>query len=158
MHTTTTTTTAGRVLRSHVDVVVGRPTATVWSVVSDYASDTRWRKGIVEMTPDTAGPPAVGSRVREVLELAGKRYVTDTTVTATGPGLSYRFSGEGTSGAVTGGRSVRAGDRPGTSVFTYDVEVVPDGVPRMLRPVLGWWLTHSLRRDLGRLRDLIEAA
>ncbi|HEY5699513.1 MAG TPA: SRPBCC family protein [Acidimicrobiales bacterium] len=145
-----------KVLHTHVAVEIDRGPEEVWPVVSDYASDTRWRKGVAEMTPDRPGAPEVGTRVREVLELAGKAYTTDTVVTETGPGMAYRFAGDGTSGAVRGGRTVVAGSGPGTSVFTYDVELEPHGVPRLAQPVLGWWLTHSLRRDLGRLRTLIE--
>ena len=144
-------------LHTHVDVTIDRPPEQVWTVVSDYATDTRWRKGIVEMTPDVDGAPAVGTHVREVLKLAGKEYVTDTTVTETGPGLRYRFAGEGTSGTVRGGRSVRP-DGSGGAIFRYDVELEPRDLPRLAQPVLGWWLTHSLRRDLHRLRDLVEAS
>ena len=81
-------------------------------LVSDYATDTRWRKGIRAMTPDVPGPPKVGTNVHEVLHLAGRDYVTETTVTEVGPGLSYRFAGAGDSGQVSGRRSVRAGARP----------------------------------------------
>ena len=145
-----------KTLHTHVDVTIDRPPEQVWSVVSDYATDTRWRKGIVEMAPDRAGAPAVGTHVREVLKLAGKEYVTDTTVTETGPGLGYRFAGEGTSGTVRGGRRVWA-DESGRAIFRYDVELEPRAVPRLAQPILGWWLTHSLRRDLHRLRDMVEA-
>ena len=144
-------------LHTHVDISIHRPPEEVWSVVADYASDSRWRRGIVEMAPDVAGAPRVGTKVREVLALAGKEYVTDTVVTETGPGLRYRFAGEGTSGRVRGSRSVRSAGGA-TSVFTYDVELEPEGIPRLAQPLLGWWLTRSLRRDLGRLRELVEAA
>ena len=56
------------------------------------------------------------------------------------------------------GAPLSPGPGPGTSVFTYDVELEPHGVPRLAQPVLGWWLTHSLRRDLDRLRTMIETA
>jgi hypothetical protein len=145
------------VLHTHVEVEIDRTPDEVWRVVSDYASDTRWRKGIVEMTPDVDGPPRVGTNVREVLRLGGKVYTTDTTVTETGPGLAYRFAGTGTSGDVRGQRSVRPG-HDGASVFAYDVELEPAHIPRFARPILGRWLTHSLRRDLSRLRHLIETS
>src|SRR3954463_5113473 len=64
---------------------IARPPADVWAVVSDYATDTRWRKGIVEMRPDVDGPPEVGTRVREVLELGGRIYTTETAVTDSAP-------------------------------------------------------------------------
>jgi hypothetical protein len=144
-------------LLTRLDVTIDRPADAVWSVVGDYGRDRQWRRHIVEMTPDRVGPPAVGTRVREVLRLAGKDHVTDTVVTATGPGLAYRFSGAGSSGAVLGGRSVQPiGD--GASVFRYDVQVDAPQLPRAVRPIMGWWLTRSLRRDLRRLRRQLESA
>ena len=145
------------VLHTHVDVEIDRRPDQVWTVVSDYARDSQWRKGILEMSPDAEGSPQVGTHVREVLKLAGKHYTTDTTVTETGPGLSYRFAGTGTSGDVRGRRSVRAGSTPQSAVFTYDVELEPRDIPRLAQPLLARWLTHSMRRDLHRLRQLIEA-
>jgi hypothetical protein len=144
-------------LSTHVDIEVARPPATVWEVVTDYATDTVWRKGITEMTPDREGPPRIGTNVREVLQLGGREYVTDTTVTEVGPGMTYAFAGGGTSGVVRGRRSVTEGTTPESAVFTYDVELEPDGIPRPARPILRWWLQHSLRRDLRRLRAMLEA-
>lgn len=144
-------------LHTNVEVQIQRSPADVWSLVTDYDSDRRWRKAIVEMTPDVPGAPRVGTNVREILHLAGRDYTTHTTVTETGPGMSYRFAGSGTSGHVRGRRNVRAGTVPGSSVFRYEVELEPQGIPRGVAPLLAWWLRHSLRRDLGRLRALLEA-
>lgn len=144
-------------LHTHVDIEIARPAEAVWAVVSDYSTDTVWRKGITEMTPDRDGPPAVGTQVREVLKLGGREYVTDTAVIAVGPGMSYRFAGTGTSGVVRGRRSV-VETTPESAVFTYDVELEPHGIPRLIRPLLRWWLQHSLRRDLRRLRTMLVAA
>jgi hypothetical protein len=143
-------------LCTHVDIEIPRPAEEVWAVVSDYATDTVWRKGITEMTPDRDGPPEVGTAVREVLNLGGREYITDTAVTEVGPGMSYRFAGAGTSGVVRGGRTVVPSTAE-SAVFTYDVELEPHAIPRLVRPALRWWLQHSLRRDLRRLRTLILA-
>ena len=133
------------------------PPRQVWAVVTDYATDTVWRKGITEMIPDRDGPPDVGTKVREVLQHGGRQDVTDTAVTEVGPGMSYRFAGAGTSGVVRGRRSVTRASTPKTAVFTYDVELEPNAIPRLARPILRWWLQHSLRRDLRRLRTLITS-
>src|SRR5262245_53346279 len=143
-----------KTLYTTVDIEIPRPAATVWGVVTDYATDTVWRKGITEMTPDRDGPPQVGTQVREVLTLGRRQYVTDTAVTEVGPGMSYRFAGHGTSGSVPGPRRVEA-PGPTSAVFTYDVEVDPDSISPLTGPVMRWWLQHSLRRDLRRLRTLI---
>jgi hypothetical protein len=145
-------------LRTTAEISIDRAPAEVWDVVSDYDADRRWRRGIVEMTPDRPGEPQVGTRVREVLRLAGREYTTDTIVTEVGPGMSYRFAGDGTSGRVRGRRSVREDAASGGSVFRYDVELEPERVPRGVAFILTWWLGRSLRRDLGRLRALVEAA
>ena len=44
-------------LYTHVDIEIPRPAEHVWAVVTDYATDTVWRKGITEMSPDRYGPP-----------------------------------------------------------------------------------------------------
>ena len=44
-------------LYTHVDIEIPRPAEQVWAVVTDYATDTVWRKGITEMSPDRDGPP-----------------------------------------------------------------------------------------------------
>ena len=71
--------------------------------------------------------------------------------------MSYRFAGEGTSGVVRGGRSV-VSSTPDSAVFTYDVELEPHAIPKLARPILRWWLQHSLRRDLRRLRSFVVHA
>ena len=145
-----------KTLHTHVEATIPRPAEVVWDAVTDYATDTTWRKGITEMTPDRPGPPRVGTHVREVLQLAGREYVTDTTVTEVGPGMTYAFAGTGTSGTVRGRRTVTPHTSPGTSCFSYHVELEPDSLPRLARPILRWWLQHSLHRDLRRLRTLLE--
>ena len=144
----------GTIVQSNTIEIDSTPDA-VWAAVSDYGMDVVWRKGITEMTPDVAGAPRVGTRVVEVLELGGRAYTTKTTVTETGP-MSYRFAGSGDSGEVRGGRSVRPGATPGSATFTYDVELEPAGIPRVLRPILARFLDRGMRRDLRTLRTLLE--
>jgi len=140
-------------------IEIDRAPDDVWAVVSDYATDTRWRKGIVEMTPDVDGPPRVGTRVREVLELAGRTYTTETAVTDVGPGLTYGFAGAGTSGRVSGRRTVATSASGDSARFSYEVRLEPgETMPRVVAPLLARWLRHSMRRDLRRLRRLVEAA
>jgi hypothetical protein len=50
------------------------------------------------------------------------------------------------------------GPSTGSAVFTYDVELEPQAIPRIARPILRWWLQHSLQRDLRQLRNLIITA
>jgi len=128
---------------------------TVWTMVTDYSADHLWRPGITEMTPDPPGPPAVGTHVREVLNTGGRSFVTNSTVTSVGPGMTYRFAGTGTTGGVEGSRTVVAsGD--GVADFSYRVELALVGAYRLMRPLVGATMRKGLRNDLERLRVLLE--
>jgi Polyketide cyclase / dehydrase and lipid transport len=114
-------------IRVEESVRIARSPADVWDAIADYAFDLEWRNGLREMTPDPPGPPAPGTRVHEVVRSSGRDYVADTVVTDLDPGASYRFSGAGTIGGLSGGRAVRA-DGSGTGAeFTYAVELRPTG-------------------------------
>jgi hypothetical protein len=145
-----------RTINIEESVRIRRAPEEVWATVNDYTSDHLWRPGITEMTPDPPGPPAVGTRVHEVLKTGGRSYVTDSTVTAVGPGMRYRFTGSGTSGKVEGGRTVDSVSVPDEAVFTYAVELTLKGTMRLIRPIVASRMRKVLRSDLERLRQMLE--
>ncbi|HEX2415900.1 MAG TPA: SRPBCC family protein [Thermoleophilaceae bacterium] len=143
-------------VRVEESVQIDRSQAEVWEAIADYAFDLEWRKGLREMTPDPPGPPAPGTKVHEVVRNSGRDYVADTEVTDLDPGVSYRFAGRGTIGELNGGRAVRP-DAAGTgAVFTYTIELQPEGGMRLLRPVLGPLVRSGLKKDLQTLKRRLE--
>jgi Polyketide cyclase / dehydrase and lipid transport len=136
-------------------VTIARSPELVWSAVADYGTDTTWRKGLAEMTPDPPGPPAVGTKVHEELTTGGRSYVADSIVTHVGP-MTYRFEGSGTLGKLAGSRTVVTGASPSEAVFTYQIEITPSGMNRLIRPIIARTARRGLRGDLQRLRDLLE--
>ena len=123
-----------RTVQIEESVQIAEPPAVVWDAIADYSFDREWRNGLLEMTPDPPGPPAVGTKVHEVVRTSGREYVADTAVTDLDPGVSYRFEGSGTIGGLRGSRTVKA-DAPGTgAVFTYEIELTPTGGMRLLAP------------------------
>jgi carbon monoxide dehydrogenase subunit G len=137
-------------------VQIDRPPAEVWDAIANYAFDLEWRNGLREMTPDPEGPPASGTKVHEVVRSSGRDYVADTVVTDLDPGVSYRFAGSGTIGGLAGGRAVRA-DGAGTgAVFTYTIDLQPKGAVRLLGPLLGPIVRSGLKKDLGKLKALLD--
>jgi hypothetical protein len=141
----------------HVEesVTVARSPDVVWSVVADYGRDIEWRKGLTEMTPDPPGPPAIGTKVHEVLKTGGRSYVADSTVIQVGA-MTYRFEGSGTLGKLAGSRTVIASASPSEAMFTYEIEITPSGMSRLLRPIIAVTTRNGLRSDLKRLRELLE--
>ena len=97
-----------RTVHIEESVHIAEPTAEVWDAIADYAFDLDGERA-PEMTPDPPGPPAVGTKVHEVVRTSGREYVADTVVTDLDPGVSYRFDGAGTIGGLTR-RPVGPGD------------------------------------------------
>jgi uncharacterized protein YndB with AHSA1/START domain len=137
-------------------VQIDKSPAEVWDAIADYAFDLEWRKGLREMTPDPAGPPASGTKVHEVVRNSGRDYVADTVVTDLDPGASYRFAGSGTIGGLAGGRAVRSDDAGTGAVFTYTIDLEPQGGMRLMRPVLGPMVRSGLKKDLRKLKTLLD--
>ena len=147
----------GRTIRVEESVEIARPPAEVWNAIADYGFDREWRNGLREMTPDPPGPPALGTRVHEVVRASGRHYVADCTVTELDPGVSYRFAGTGTIGGLEGGRAVGPDAAGGGAVFTYTIEMEPTGGTRLLSPLLGPMVRSGLKKDLQTLKSLLES-
>jgi len=143
-------------MRVEESVRIDRSPAEVWEAIADYGFDREWRNGLRDMTPDPPGPPAVGTKVHEVVRTSGRDYVADTLVTELDPGVSYRFMGSGTIGGLSGGRSVRPDAAGGGAVFTYTIELEPTGAMRLLAPLLRSLVRSGLKKDLARLRTILE--
>jgi Polyketide cyclase / dehydrase and lipid transport len=137
-------------------VAINRSPADVWDAIADYSFDLQWRNGLLKMTPDPAGPAALGTKVHEVLRSSGREYVADTVVTEFDPGVSYRFEGTGTIGGLSGGRSVRPGAHGAGAEFTYTIDLQPTGGMQLLRPILGSMVRSGLKKDLQKLKGLLE--
>jgi hypothetical protein len=143
-------------IRVEESVQIVRSPADVWDAIADYGFDFEWRKGLREMAPDPPGPPAPGTEVHEVVRNSGRDYVADTVVTELEQGASYRFAGSGTMGPIAGGRAVRADENGTGAVFTYTIELQPKGPMRLLGPLLGPIVRSGLRKDLQKLKALLE--
>jgi Polyketide cyclase / dehydrase and lipid transport len=141
----------------HVEqsVRIARPPAEVWDAIADYSFDREWRKGLTDMTPDPPGGPEVGTKVHEVVRNSGRDYIADTVVTEADRGVSYQFEGGGTIGGLKGGRRVEPAGS-GAAIFTYTIELEPQGPMRFLRPVLRSIVRSGLKKDLQRLKSLLE--
>ena len=59
--------------------------------------------------------------------------------------MAYRFEGSGTLGKLAGSRTVVAGESPAAAVFTYEIEITPSGMNRLLRPIIARTARGGLR-------------
>ena len=129
-------------------VHVARDPTTVAAFMTDPANDARWIGGLREAELLTDPPIGIGSRVRRVASFLGRRivYVNEIeTLDATHLDMhsieapfpmhiTYRFE---------------PAPQGGTTVSNH----VRGGGPRVLAPLV----RRNVRRDLERLRDLLES-
>ena len=136
-------------------IEINRSPLDVSTAIADCSIDPEWRTGLSEIARDHAGGPAVGTKVHEAVRSSGRTYNVDAVVTDLNPGVSYRFSGSGTSGGLSGARTVQP-DGDSGAVFAYEIELEPKGGMRLLRAVLGPMVRSRLKKDLTRLKALLE--
>jgi hypothetical protein len=72
-------------------------------------------------------------------------------------GASYHFTGEGTSGHIDGRRQVEAGPHENSARSLYAVDLRPPSRLRLISPLVAVLARSGMKRDLRRLKALLEA-
>lgn len=126
-----------------------------WSLLSVYAHDPRWRRGVSAMDQTPAGPVVDGARTIEILHMLGRtmRNVAEVSDVEAGAGFSWRVV-EGVD--ADGSRRVVALG-PGLCEIVIEKRVRLERSDRLLRPVIAWVIARTERGDLRRAARLIEA-
>jgi uncharacterized membrane protein len=141
---------------------INRTPEEVFAYVNDYRNDPHWRS-IRSMDVDPDGPAQVGTRLREVAQVAGLRLVTHSVVATLVPGTSHTW--EVTSGRLTlrGERRVEAaphGTGQASGARARLVDRLDLWVPKRWRwsaPLVRLVLAAAQGVDLRRLKQLLEA-
>jgi carbon monoxide dehydrogenase subunit G len=132
-------------------VEIPRPPAEVFPWLLEEDKVPRWTGSLEAYERLDGGPLGTGSRVRQVLEVSGRRIDVELELTAYDPpnGAETRFS---TNGIEVVNSYALAGSGDGTRL-TQSVDAKPSGLTaRMLVPVVQPRLEEKLTQDLDRLR------
>jgi carbon monoxide dehydrogenase subunit G len=132
-------------------VEITRPPAEVFPWLLEEDKVPRWTGNLESYSQLDGGALGRGSRVRQVLEVSGRRIDVELEVTSYDPpnGAETRFSTNGIE-VVNAYRLEAAG--AGTRL-TQSVDAKPSGLTaRMLVPVIQPRLEEKLTQDLERLR------
>lgn len=136
-------------------IAIDRPRADVAGYAIDPANDTKWIGGIEQVQWVTEPPLQVGSRVRRQARFLGRSidYVLEVTDLAPGTQVVMRsvqapFPMVVTYTFETDGSLTRAGVR---------IQGGAGPVFLLISPLMSWQVRRSLRGDLRRLKDTMEA-
>lgn len=136
-------------------IEIERAPEDVWAVISDPGTHVRWRPALREFRPVSAGPLAVGSRVREVLVWRGREIVLDDVVTALDAPRRLGLRG----GWKAADFELELHLEPvarGTKV-TMDWPFYPKSfLVKLAAPFLGGAMRRATREELGLLKAYVE--
>jgi uncharacterized membrane protein len=136
-------------------IEIRRPVEAVFAFVADPRHLPQWQAAVqeVQVTPD--GPPAVGTRVRQLVSFLGVKLEPTAEITALELNRSFSFKGtsgplavEGTSRFEATGEGTRL-----SSIF----QIEPGGMFKVAGPIFASQLKKQSAADVQRLKALLEA-
>jgi polyketide cyclase/dehydrase/lipid transport protein len=135
-------------------VLINRPVQDVFAFVSDATNDPQWHTDVVEASRVSGdGSVGVGTTVRWVLSFMGRKEAL-MEVTRYEPDRLVELRAR--SGPMTPTLTYRFEVVDGATRFTRVVEPHPEGVYRLLTPLLGGMIAQRNRGYLDNLRRVLE--
>ncbi len=133
--------------------IIQAPPERAWALLSDYANDLRWRKGLQRMAQDRPGPVYEGAQVIEELVVLGRTVVSEVEVYDVEPGTAFSWRvGDGT--AASGRRRLVPIDANRCElVLAKRLELA--GADRLLQPIVALAVRRTERGDARRAADFV---
>jgi uncharacterized protein YndB with AHSA1/START domain len=141
--------------RNEHSVEIEAPPAAVFPYLADATQRLRWMGALVESEPLTEGPPALGSRWRDVFEDHGQRVELEAKVVEYAPDEHLRVELRSDGFRATSTQGLEASD--GRTRVTTVLEM--DYTSRVARLFAGVVMRHAqkhLEADLAALKELVE--
>ena len=139
------------------EIEIRRPRAEVSAYASDPDNATTWYENITSVEWETSKPAVVGSRIAFVAQFLGRRLAYTYEVKAVSPGELFVMStAEGPFPMETSYTWADAG--AGVTRMTLRNRGKPSGFAKVAAPVMAASMQRANRKDLLRLKEVLEAA
>jgi uncharacterized membrane protein len=137
------------------EIEIARPRAEVAAYASDPDNATAWYANIKSVEWETAKPLAVGSRMAFVAQFLGRRLAYVYEVKDNVPG--ERFQMATADGPFAMETTYSWEDTPGgTTKMTLRNRGEPTGFSSVVTPIMAAAVRRANRKDLARLKRIIE--
>jgi uncharacterized protein YndB with AHSA1/START domain len=136
--------------------VIAAPAGAVFPWLADSARRCEWMGALVESEPLTDGPPAEGSRYRDVFEDHGQRIELEAELVEVDEphGIVVQLAADAFDATIT----QRLDEEDGGTRISAVIETTYTGfAARLLAPVVTRHAQKQLEADLGRLKELVES-
>ena len=137
-----------------VNVIIHRPLAEVFAILSNLENNMRWRTGMIAAEKISTGPISVGTTYRLINSLFGRRIEGETVVTEYE--LNQKYATVNKSGLPIETKRTFEPVNGGTKV-TFAVKAELGGFFNLAKPVLEMIGKRRLASDAAKAKELIEA-
>jgi len=137
---------------------ISKPPKTVFALLADVASMTRWYEAVEQVVLQTGPPVGKGSRFQLIRSLPGGRTVNVVEVTEYEP--DRRFTLESRSGTTPFRYAYTLDGTEEGTALTLDGRISAEGLPGPaghLGPLAARLFARGMRQNLRALKSLIEA-
>jgi uncharacterized membrane protein len=137
------------------EIVIGRPVGVVAAYAADPSNAPAWYQNIASVTWETSPPLQAGSRMTFTARFLGRQlaYVYEVTDFSPGERLVMRTA-QGPFPMETTYTWRAAGD--GSTRMTLRNRGEPAGFPRLAAPLMATAIRHANRKDLSKLRAILQ--
>jgi carbon monoxide dehydrogenase subunit G len=141
------------VVRIDLSVAVERPPHDVFDFLSDVERLPEWQSSAVESRAE--GPLAAGTRIHERRRILGREVASELEVTAYEP--PHRLTIKALSGPLRFTVEHTFVQNGGGTAVRVVAEADPGTLMKLAEPMLARTAEEELRKDLARLKALLEA-
>jgi uncharacterized membrane protein len=140
--------------KTGASIQIDRPVEDVYAYATTVDTLPQWLGAVVEVEQLTDGPLRVGTRIRAVGTILGRRLVTLVEVTALEPGARFAFTG--VTGPFTAHNNYTFESVPGGAKVTDAAEIELSGPLRLVDPLVGAMVRRQFEANLAALKDRLE--
>jgi carbon monoxide dehydrogenase subunit G len=141
-------------IKVEVSVIIHRPLAEVFAILSNLENNMRWRTGMIAAEKISAGPIGVGTTYRIINRIFGRRIEGEAVVNEYE--LNQKYATVNQSGLPIETERTFEAVNGGTKV-TFAVKAEVGGLFNIAKPVLERIGKRRLESDAAKAKELIEA-
>jgi uncharacterized membrane protein len=134
---------------------IQRPVDVVFAYVADPRNGPQWQGAIKETRVTPEGPPAVGTKVTQVVSFLGVKLEPTGEITALEPNRS--FSVKGRSGPAELEATYRFEAAGAGTRLSATIQVEPGGLFKVAGPLFASQFKKQTEADFQRLKEVLEA-
>jgi uncharacterized protein YndB with AHSA1/START domain len=135
-------------------IQIDRPVEEVYAYATTVDTLPQWLGAVQEVEQLTDEPLGVGTQIRAVGKMLGRRLVTLVEVTALEPGVRFAFTG--VMGPFTGHNNYTFESVAGGTKVTDVAESETSGALRLFDPLMGRMMRRQFEANLAALKDRLE--